>query len=209
MDTEQDIVTELPTTLRRKRGPAKKTEQTCVKCEKTYPRTEEFFYKAPYQSTKTSIFVQLMGSCISCENKRTQEWKRVNAKKKNQIQLKYVTSERGFFKEMWNSIRKSRHGTEFKNFEEFFECWEEQKKIYGWICPILGIDMTMIRGQGRGKKTGTNVSKDRILCSGPYSKKNLMFVSWQANNEKGDLTPKVAKKFLHFVKERYGTDEVE
>ena len=45
MDTEQDIVSELPTTLRRKRGPIKKTEQTCSKCEKTYPRTEEFFYK--------------------------------------------------------------------------------------------------------------------------------------------------------------------
>ena len=207
MDIEQDIVSELPTTLRRKRGPERKTQQTCKKCKKTYPRNEEFFYKSPYQPYKPSVFVQLMSTCISCDNKRTNEWKRVNAKKNIQTRLRYITSERGFFKEMYKNIEKSKHGNEFKSFKEFFECWEEQKKIYGWICPILGTPLTTIRGKRTA--TDTNVSKDRILCSRPYGKRNLMFVSWRANNAKGDITPKIAKKFLHFVKERYGTDEVE
>ena len=209
MDTELDIVSELPTTLRRKRGPIKKTEQTCSKCEKIYPRTEEFFYKKTHQPHHPHFHIAYLTTCIRCDNERTQEWKRVNAKKKNQQQLKYTQTENGFFREMYNNVVKSRHGNEFKNLKEFKEHWEDQKKVYGWKCPVLGIEMTMIRGQGRGKTTGTNVSKDRLVNSRPYSKQNVMFVSWQANNEKGDITPKVAKKFLHFVKERYGTDEVE
>ena len=61
----------------------------------------------------------------------------------------------------------------------------------------------------RKKHTDTNISKDRILSSKPYSKQNIMFVCWKANNEKGNVSPKIAKKYLQFVKERFGTDEIE
>jgi hypothetical protein len=33
--------------------------------------------------------------------------------------------------ELWQGIKKSKHGCEFKSYEEFFQCWEQQKKIYG------------------------------------------------------------------------------
>lgn len=67
----------------------------------------------------------------------------------------------------------------------------------------------MTRFRGRGKSTPTNISKDRILSSLPYSKENIMFISWAVNNQKGHVSPQIAKKFLQFVKERFGTDEIE
>jgi hypothetical protein len=33
----------------------------------------------------------------------------------------------------------------------------------------------------------------------PYGPKNIMFVSWKANNEKGNVTPYVAARYLEFV----------
>lgn len=33
-----------------------------------------------------------------------------------------------------------------------------------------------------------------------------MFVSWKANNEKGNITLEVAKKFIKFAKERFNED---
>jgi hypothetical protein len=71
--------------------------------------------------------------------------------------------------------------------------------------------MTKIKGinvDGMTKKrTDTNISKDRILSSKPYSKENIMFVSWKVNNEKGNISPKIARQYLKFVEERFGKDE--
>ena len=68
---------------------------------------------------------------------------------------------------------------------------------------ILGIEMTKIKGLNingvRRKSTETNISKDRILSNLPYGKDNLMFISWKANNEKGNITPYIARKYLNFV----------
>jgi hypothetical protein len=81
-------------------------------------------------------------------------------------------------------------------------------------CPYTGIEMTRIKGINKDqslkrKKTYTNISKDRILSSRPYSKENTMFVSWGINSMKGNISPKIAKQYLQFVKERFGTDEIE
>jgi hypothetical protein len=114
---------------------------------------------------------------------------------------------------MFVGVRKSKHGCEFKNYEEFFNCWKEQQKIYGIKCPYLGIEMTKIKGINKNgikrRSTDTNISKDRILSSRPYSKENIMFVSWKVNSMKGNISPKIAKQYLQFVKERFGTDEIE
>jgi hypothetical protein len=34
-----------------------------------------------------------------------------------------------------------------------------------------------------------------------------MFVSWKVNNEKGNITPKIAKRYLEIVEERFGIDK--
>ena len=146
------------------------------------------------------------------ERLRTSTWKKNNKEKVRITSLKYQNSEDGYFMDMWNGIKRSKHGHNFKNYEDFFQCWLDQKAIHGMICPASSVEMTMIRGiSGKrgGKKTQTNISRDRVLCSRKYSRQNLIFTTWKYNNSKHSITPKAAKAYLRIVRERYGTDEVE
>jgi len=197
--------------LRRKFVNSTLVNKTCRKCNKEYPRTSDFFYERKQEKINTQKHFDSI--CIRCENERALKWK---AKNKEEIRLKnhkYKSSEHGYFKELFQSIKKSKHGSDFKDYNEFFNCWIEQQKIYGTKCPYTGIEMTRIKGinkdGARKKTTETNISKDRILSSRPYSKENIMFISWGINNMKGNTSPKVAKQYLQFVKERFGTDEIE
>ena len=89
----------------------------------------------------------------------------------------------------------------FNDFDEFMECWILQQQKYGEYCPYYPhIKMTRIKGVG--KTTPTNISTDRLVNTLPYAKDNIMFVSWKANNEKGEISPYLAKKMLELIKER-------
>ena len=184
--------------------------KTCTKCNKTYPRTSEFFYVRKHHSRNDAL--NYSPWCINCETERSLKWKTENKQKKHNSDIKYLNTVKGYFRELWQSVKKSNHGCEFKDYDEFFNCWKEQEKIYGMKCPYTGIEMTRIKGINKDgikrKSTNTNISKDRILSSRPYSKQNIMFVCWGINNSKGDITPKIAKQYLQFVKERFGTDEI-
>lgn len=177
--------------------------KTCYKCKKTYPRDEDHFYKMKHPSVKNNY--KYYSYCIKCERKRNRAWKKKDSASGNKKlrQIKYLSTERGYFKELWQSTKNSKHGCLFKTFEEFFKCWTDQQKLYGIRCPYLGIEMTKIKGLNingvRRKSTETNISKDRILSNLPYGKDNLMFISWKANNEKGNITPYIARKYLNFV----------
>ena len=177
--------------------------KTCYKCKKTYPRDEDHFYKMKHPSVKNNY--KYYSYCIKCERKRNRAWKKKDSASGNKKlrQIKYLSTERGYFKELWQSTKNSKHGCLFKTFEEFFKCWTDQQKLYGIRCPYLGIEMTKIKGVNvEGKRrvaTDTNISKDRILSNLPYGKDNLMFISWKANNEKGNITPYIARKYLNFV----------
>jgi hypothetical protein len=199
------------TSLRKKYINSSLTNKTCKKCGNTYPRTPEFFYARKHHSVKDNF--NYWGWCINCEGERNLKWKKENKEKKHETHIKYLNTDRGYFKELWQSVKKSVHGCEFKNYDEFFNCWKEQEKIYGMKCPYTGVEMTRIKGINenglRKKSTDTNISKDRILSSRPYSKENIMFISWAINNKKGDINPKIAKQYLQFVKERFGTNEIE
>ena len=145
------------------------------------------------------------------QRERCRIWKKNNKAKAREVETTYRSGERGHFMEMWNGIKRSKHGHHFKNFDDFYQCWLDQKAIYGMKCPATGETMTMIKRAGNGKRrnTPTNISRDRIICSRGYSKQNLIFTTWAFNNSKNNLSPKGAKAFLRIVKERYGTDEVE
>jgi hypothetical protein len=190
--------------LRRKYVNSTLTTKTCVMCKKTYPRNDQYFYKTKHHSRKNTASYSSV--CITCDNARCGEWKKNNKEKVIQKNIKYKESEIGYFKEMYYGIRRSKHGNAFASFEEFFQVWTEQKKKWGTKCPYKGYEMTRIRGvnkNGLGRKsTPTNISKDRILTNLPYSKENLMFISWEANNEKGNMGYETAKKYIQFVKER-------
>ena len=192
-------------TLRKKFVNPTLVNKTCNKCGNSYPRTADYFYAKKHKSHKNQFEYSLY--CISCENKRTAKYKKMHNGKIREQELKYRTSEHGYFMGMWQSTKKSKHGNEFKNFEEFFQCWREQQKTYGNKCPYLNIEMTRKVGNksiNNNKKCRTNISRDRIDSSLPYSPKNIMFCSWHANDMKGSVTPLIAKRYLGFYKERFG-----
>ena len=182
-------------TLRRKYVNSTMVNKQCTQCKKTFPRTEEYFYRKP--TSKLGSF-SYIAECITCNLERGKKWKQKNKDKKNEVQRKYNESEHGFFMNMWNSIKRSKHGNSFKSFDEFFSCWEKQKKEYGWQCPYYPW-ITMTTNRGKGKQANTNVSKDRILCDFPYGPKNITFVSWAANNKKSAIDPYLATKYLEIV----------
>ena len=181
-------------TLRKKYINSTYTNKTCTGCGETYPRDDQHFYRSSKSYNP---------KCIPCVNKRNELWKKNNTEKKKSIDTKYRETEYGYFKELYRGVQRSKHGSSFLNYEEFFQCWVEQQKVYGTKCPYYGFEMTRIKGINnngvRRKATDTNISKDRILSNLPYCKDNLMFVSWKANNEKGNITAYIAKKYLQII----------
>ena len=192
-------------TLRKKFVNPDLINKNCIKCLKEYPRTAEFFYPTKTKGRNPGW----SRACITCENKRMAEWRRKNKTYKSIADIKYFQTESGFFSQLFHSMKRSIHydSTEFPDPNSLIEHWHQQKEIYGTKCPATGVNMTMIKGQG--KPTLTNISKDRILCFKDYTKQNLIFTTWKFNNDKNATTPKMAKFILKTTKERYGTDEVE
>ena len=145
--------------------------------------------------------------------KQTLEWRKNNKERYEEATKKRLNTERGFFSRMWNDVKQKGESSSFKNFDDFYNHWLEQKKIHGMKCPATGVEMTTkLLFNEKGKKfqrCGTNISKDRILSSIGYSHQNLIFTCWNYNRAKGSFTPKMAKAFLKIVKERYGTDDLE
>lgn len=185
--------------------------RVCTKCNKTYPRTPEFFYRKNHQRYPESHY-RYEACCIECSIKYTQDWVKKNPERKKITEKLYRESDVGFLKTIFSNIKRSKHQNEFESFEQFFKCWENQQKIYGRKCPYTGIEMTTFRFRSDEKKfvkTKTNLSVDRILSTQPYNERNVMFISWEVNFMKGNINTNIAKKFLQFVKERYNTDEVE
>ena len=107
---------------------------------------------------------------------------------------------------MFNSMKKSFNydATEFPDTNSLIQHWQQQKKFYGTKCPATGVEMTMIKGEG--KATPTNISRDRILCFKKYTKQNLMFTTWKFNNDKNATTPEMARSILKITKERFGDE---
>ena len=156
------------------------------------------------------------------QRESSKEYRKNNLEKVLESQRNYYTSERGYFVSLWGTINRLNgrkkwktieEKNSFKDFDEFYNHWLEQKSIYGMKCPATGVEMTMKRffnkpGE-RKDKCMTNISVDRILSSRNYSPKNLIFTTWEYNCAKSNLSPKDAKTFLRIVKERYGTDDLE
>ena len=190
--------------LRKKYVNSTLLNKVCFLCKKEYPRTDQYFYIEKHSSAKDRI--KYASSCIKCDNARSAAWKKENRERVRKTQRKYLETENGYFNEKWNKIRISKHGCLFRTFEEFFKCWEEQKKLYGWKCPYLGIEMTMKKGINKDRRrknsTDTNISPDRLMSNLPYGRENIMFVSWRVNNQKGNITPYIARKYLQFIDQK-------
>ena len=185
--------------LRKKYVNSSLTNKTCAKCGNTYPRTEEYFYRKKHHSNKNAFIY--VSYCITCELKRTNKYKKNTKKRRAERQLEYSQTERGYFISLFSNIKKSKKGNLFKDFDEFMSCWRKQQEKYGEYCPYYPhIEMTRIRGKGR--PTETNISVDRLVNTLPYDKNNIMFVSWKANNEKGDVSYYLARKMIDYIEEK-------
>ena len=113
----------------------------------------------------------------------------------------YYSTERGFMNNLWNSIKRSSRKknliNKFKDFDEFYNHWLEQKKIHGMKCPATGVEMTTIKGvnkPGEYRTVMTNISTDRILSTEGYSPENLIFTTWEYNKRNQRNLIKIIKK---------------
>ena len=144
--------------------------------------------------------------------RKSKEYYLKNVERVKTTVKKYLNTEHGHFLLMWHRLKKHRYGNDFKNFEEFFQHWLDQKAVYGMICPATDVKMTIERKNLLNANQDPNsnlVSGDRILNNKGYSKQNVIFTTWAYNKRKGSMTPKDAEIFLKIVKERYGTNEME
>ena len=140
------------------------------------------------------------------------QWRINNKERYKESVKKHFNTERGYFRTLWETTKQSGKHNSFKDFDDFYNHWLKQKKIYGMKCPATGVEMTrkvMFNEKGKYHRCETNISRDRILSSLGYSHRNLIFTCWGYNRAKGDFTPKMAKAYLKIVKERYGTNEME
>jgi hypothetical protein len=144
--------------------------------------------------------------------RKSKEYYLKNVERVKTTVKKYLNTEHGHFLLMWHRLKKHRYGNDFKNFEEFFQHWLDQKAVYGMICPATDVKMTIERKNLLNANQDPNsnlVSGDRILNNKGYSKQNVIFTTWAYNKRKGSVTPEDAIVFLKIVKERYGMDDIE
>jgi hypothetical protein len=106
---------------------------------------------------------------------------------KSKSDQRYFSSERGYFTELFNSLRqrcgktkykrpgRKIHEMDIRDRHHLIELWHKQcQALGGPYCIFTGVEMTTIknRGGGRGQgRTGTNVSVDRLDASKPYNEK--------------------------------------
>ena len=132
---------------------------------------------------------------------------------------KYLRSEKGYFNEIWNSIKKRCDKNSYyhkynnravkinngiRGRDHLLELWEKQKELLGGpYCIYTGIQLTTIRHRGKGFTgfTKTNISMDRIDPNLPYQEDNIVFCSWEFNDTKGAVSPKDSKKILKVYEE--------
>jgi hypothetical protein len=156
-------------------------EELLVKRKKYYQNNKEEILKRQKEYYQNNI-EKISKRKRICSVKYREDNKEILSVKQNI----YYNTERGFMTALWNSIKKSsrkhKRINKFKDFDEFYNHWLEQKSRYGMKCPATGVEMTTIKGvnkPGEYKRIATNISTDRILSTEGYSPENLIFTTWK------------------------------
>ena len=115
------------------------------------------------------------------------------ARSKNE-RYKYLTEE-----------QKDRHRC-YITKEKFFELWENHKKNFGYCCRLTGVKMVCKKSKGK-KGAGflgysNGVSVDRLDPNIGYTENNIIFISNEANKNKGAVSKEICIKILEIYKER-------
>ncbi len=79
----------------------------------------------------------------------------------------YYNTEKGFMTALWNSIntssRKHKRINKFKDFDEFYNHWLEQKSRYGMKCPATGVDNFYLKEHRKNLLNANNLTPDTTL----------------------------------------------
>jgi len=154
---------------------------------------------------------------------RSKESLAYNKKMKPIWDEQWLRTEKGFFSEIWNTMKKRCSPEHMKKYApnrkvqvnngirgkyHLLEMWEKQKRLLGGpYCIYTGVELTTIRFRGRGHSghggTKTNISMDRIDPNLPYQEDNIVFCSWEFNDKKGSVSPEDCKKILKVHEERH------
>ena len=123
--------------------------------------------------------------------------------KRNVTDLRYVESEKGYFNNVWQSIRSRDVAYSIKSRNHLLELWNNHKKEYGPCCRYTGVELTTKRSTGEGWKRSrpTNISVDRVDPRLPYEEGNIVFCAWEFNNRKSGVTPDDCKRILEVYEE--------
>jgi hypothetical protein len=123
--------------------------------------------------------------------------------KRNITDLKYIESEKGYFNNIWQSIRFRGITYNLKNRDHLLKLYYKHKKEYGSCCRYTGVELTTKRSTGEGWKRSrpTNISVDRIDPRLPYEEGNIVFCTWEFNNRKSGVTPDDCKLILKVYEE--------
>jgi len=145
--------------------------------------------------------------------------------------IKYLSTESGFLICKWNDIKKriykkekvERANGDYRKSagsrkcerlehtltkEEFLQAWEEHKVKYGWKCYYTGKPMKIGRKlavKGAKKRHSTPpdlLSIDRFDSNLGYTKDNIVFCRWDANDMKGSITIELCKTIYRKYLER-------
>ena len=145
--------------------------------------------------------------------------------------IKYLNTESGFIISKWNDIKKRvnkknkmkesdgdyRKSAGSKKIaklehtltkEEFLQAWEEHKIKYGWNCYYTGKPMKIgrklaVKGEKKRHSTPPDLlSIDRFDSNLGYTKDNIVFCRWDANDMKGSITIELCKTIYRKYLER-------
>ena len=142
--------------------------------------------------------------------------------------IEYRNTEIGYLKHRYNNMRRNfktqKHGRKNKRyftFNEFLAAFKKHKSIYGmrsaWGPGVDHLEqhlpITMIhKGEGQvgkmgclkgSKRTGSNLSVDRLDSSKPYTIQNLIFIRNDENSRKKNTTYEDCKIQIRLHEERF------
>ena len=109
---------------------------------------------------------------------------------------KAESKEKVYFQKLYTRIKtRSKEHKEwsdefdFEDGEDLLNHWNKQQEKHGNRCPITRQILTTVRGKGKGKgvKTMTNISPDRLFCPITYTKQNTLFTTTGWNLSKNSL----------------------
>ena len=117
----------------------------------------------------------------------------------------YDTMKGGYVRKIKNKLNeeKLKHYELTLNKKEFINLINNYIEKNGFICQATGNELTTNVSGANNQHTKTNFSVDRLDPKMGYNEKNMIFVSWEFNGRKKDISLEDCFIILKLYKERY------